>query len=306
MAQAVDTISVQGLTKSYGTHCVVNDLTMTVPEGSIFGFLGPNGSGKTTTIRMISGLIQPDAGVGLCLGHDILTESHLIKSKLGYMPQKFSYYPEITVYDNILFMADVMGLDCPKRAAEEAIESHQLSQFASRSAGLLSGGWKQRLSLACAMLHDPQLLLLDEPTASVDPGSRRVFWDEIAKLSQKGKTVLVSTHLMDETARCTRLAYLLYGNLIAVGTPSSLVDDTGLSSISISQTDIEWLRGEIYKRFSPMQVAIFGDSLHITDRDIDVLNAIKSHYKEHPMKIIDIPVSVEDVFIHFMKKVEST
>lgn len=300
----MNVISVRHLTKIYGSQIVVNRLSMDVPQGSIFGFLGPNGSGKTTTIRMISGLIVPDSGEGVCLGFDILTESHLIKQKLGYMPQKFSYYPEISVFDNILFMADVMGLDHPNEKAWQSLEVYGLTSYAHRPAGLLSGGWKQRLSLACALLHDPDLLLLDEPTASVDPGSRRLFWDEIAKLSQRGKTVLVSTHLMDETARCTRLAYLLYGNLIAVGTPTSLVNDTGLASIAMTNADLDTLQHDIKKRFSPLQIAIFGASLHITDHDKDLLATIKQYYKDQNITITDIPVSVEDVFIHFMNQVE--
>lgn len=295
-------IEVSDLTKHYGSQCVVNHLSLKVPKGSIFGFLGPNGSGKTTTIRMISGLVTPDAGSGQCLGYDIAKDAVKIKSKLGYMPQKFSYYPEISVRDNLLFMAQIMGLASPLEQVDLALSTHELIPYADRAAGLLSGGWKQRLSLACALMHDPELLLLDEPTASVDPGSRRAFWEVISALGAQGKTILVSTHLMDETARCTHLAYLLYGNLIACGAPEALISDTGLQTLKLESSDLMALRASLQARFHPMQQAIFGHSLHVTDRDAALLDAIAQAAKQEGIICSWVPVSVEDVFIHFMKQ----
>lgn len=298
----MNAIEVQNLSKIYGTQCVVDALSMTVPRGSVFGFLGPNGSGKTTTIRMISGLVTPDSGSGQCLGYDILSERESIKQHIGYMPQKFSYYPELTVSENLLFIADVMNISHPKERIEHLIETHHLKAFRHRPAGLLSGGWKQRVSLVCALLHDPELLLLDEPTASVDPGSRREFWDAIADISHLGKTVLVSTHLMDETARCTHLAYLLYGHLIACGTPKTLIESTQLSSLAISDPKLDELRRILKARFAPMHLSIFGDSLHITDQDPARLSAIQDYCAQQGIEARYIPVSVEDVFIHFMER----
>ena len=211
-------IDVQGLTKSFGETKVVDGIDMQVAEGEIYGFLGPNGSGKTTTIRMLCGLLTPDAGAGTCLGHDIISDSAKIKLKVGYMTQRFSLYEDLSIRENLAFVASIYGLKKPKQAVRETLEKLGLETRANQLAGALSGGWKQRLALAAAIMHEPKLLLLDEPTAGVDPKARRDFWDEIHQLADNGLTVLVSTHYMDEAERCHKICYLAYGKLLARGT----------------------------------------------------------------------------------------
>ena len=224
-------IAVEGLTKSFGGRRAVNGLTMTVRRGEIFGFLGPNGSGKTTSIRMMCGLLTPDSGRGTTLGHDILTGRDAIKRQVGYMTQRFSYYEDLSIRENLEFVVRMYEMDRPRQRVDEGLARLGLVERQRQLAGQLSGGWKQRMALAACLLHEPQLLLLDEPTAGVDPAARREFWDEIHRLAAGGITVLVSTHYMDEAERCTRLAYIAYGELLATGTPAELPAQYGLRNL---------------------------------------------------------------------------
>src|SRR5215467_13262281 len=210
-------VEVEGLTKSFGGKVVVRDLSMRVRRGQIYGFLGPNGSGKTTTLRMLCGLLTPDSGRGRCLGYDILKDSEEIKRHVGYMTQRFSLYQDLSIIENLEFVARVYGLPDPTKEAECAVERIGLRGREQQLAGELSGGWKQRLALGACILPKPELLLLDEPTAGVDPKARREFWGEIHKLAAEGMTVLVSTHYMDEAERCHEIAYIAYGELLAQG-----------------------------------------------------------------------------------------
>ncbi|MBC8014101.1 MAG: ABC transporter ATP-binding protein, partial [Methyloceanibacter sp.] len=216
-------IDVSGLTKSFGPRTAVHDLSLKVPKGEIYGFLGPNGSGKTTTLRMLCGLLTPDSGEGTCLGYDIVTQSDEIKRNVGYMTQRFSLYADLSIRENLEFVARVYGVADPKGAAGRAIARLGLGSRAAQLAGELSGGWKQRLALGACILPQPKLLLLDEPTAGVDPKARREFWDEIHNLAAEGITVLVSTHYMDEAERCHEIAYIAYGELMARGTAADIV-----------------------------------------------------------------------------------
>lgn len=211
MAPGEHSISVEGLSKRFGDIAAVLDLTMRVRHGEIFGFLGPNGSGKTTSIRMMCGLLTPDAGRGQCLGFDIRTEANEIKQRVGYMTQKFSLYEDLSIRENLDFVARMYAVQNRRTVVERTIERLGLSERRDQLVGTLSGGWKQRLALAACLLHGPRLLLLDEPTASVDPKARRDFWEEIHALAAEGVSVLVSTHYMDEAKRCHRLAYIFGG-----------------------------------------------------------------------------------------------
>jgi ABC-2 type transport system ATP-binding protein len=219
-------IDVKGLNKSFGTKHVVRDLSLQVPRGQIFGFLGPNGSGKTTSIRMICGLLTADSGSGTCLGYDVMKRSADIKREVGYMTQRFSLWEDLTIRENLDFVARMYGMAGRREAVAQAIAKLGLEGRQNQLAGALSGGWKQRLALAACLLHKPKLLLLDEPTAGVDPKARREFWDEIRGLAAQGITVLVSTHYMDEASRCDQLAYIAYGKLLAVGTAAELISST--------------------------------------------------------------------------------
>ena len=221
-------IDVRGLTKRYGDRAVVNDVALQVAAGRICGFLGPNGSGKTTTIRMLCGLLRPDAGEGTCLGLDVLRESRAIKRQAGYMTQKFGLYEDLSIRENLDFIARLFELRGREQAVEGALARLGLVERQHQLAGTLSGGWKQRLALAACLIHSPRLLLLDEPTAGVDPKARREFWDEIHRLAQDGMTVLVSTHYMDEAERCDELVYIAYGTVLARGTGAQVVQQAGL------------------------------------------------------------------------------
>ena len=216
-------IDVAGINKHFGDKHVVKDLTLRVPRGQIFGFLGPNGSGKTTSIRMICGLLTADSGSGTCLGYDVIRQSAEIKREVGYMTQRFSLWEDLTIRENMDFIARMYGMSGRKKAVDDAIEVLGLTSRRDQLAGTLSGGWKQRLALASCMLHQPKLLLLDEPTAGVDPKARRDFWDELHRMCERGMTVLVSTHYMDEAERCHQLGYIAYGKLLALGTAEELL-----------------------------------------------------------------------------------
>lgn len=220
-------IDVHGLTKRYGDRVAVDRLDMRVTKGRIYGFLGPNGSGKTTTIRMLCGLLRPDEGEGTCLGYDIRTQAALIKRRIGYMTQRFGLYEDLSIEENLDFIARVYAVADRKGKVRETLERLGLSTRREQLAGVLSGGWKQRLALAACLIHDPELLLLDEPTAGVDPKARREFWDQLHDLAQEGITVLVSTHYMDEAQRCDELVYIAYGRVLARGTAASVIAGAG-------------------------------------------------------------------------------
>src|SRR5215469_3712390 len=275
-------IDVEGLTKSFEGREVVHDLSMQVKRGTIFGFLGPNGSGKTTTIRMLCGLLTPDSGHGTCLGFDIRTDTDKIKRHVGYMTQRFSLYQDLSVRENLEFIGRVYGLPEPRRAARAMIERLGLGGREEQIAGSLSGGWKQRLALGACTLPNPQLLLLDEPTAGVDPKARREFWSEIHALAEEGLTVLVSTHYMDEAERCHEIAYIAYGELLARGTVEEVIAHAGLVTYIVSGEHAASLAHELQDKPGVDMVAPFGSSLHISGRDGEALERAIAPYKSDP------------------------
>ena len=230
-------IDVRGMTKRFGTRTVVDSINLRVRRGEICGFLGPNGSGKTTFIRMLCGLLRADGGSGTCLGYDVISESEAIRCEAGYMTQRFSFYEDLSIAENLDFVARMFSLPNRRAAVEEGLEQLGLAGRRNQLAGELSGGWKQRLALAACMLHKPKLLLLDEPTAGVDPKARRDFWDRIHELSRAGITVLVSTHYMDEARRCHYLVYLSYGTMLAHGTPAEIAQESTLEEVFIRLTE---------------------------------------------------------------------
>jgi ABC-2 type transport system ATP-binding protein len=294
-------IDVAGLTKRFGDKTVVDDFSMQVPRGQIYGFLGPNGSGKTTTIRMLCGLLTPDAGRGTCLGHDILTQAALIKREVGYMTQRFSLYEDLSILENLDFVARMYAV--PQRASRVAgaLERLGLASRRAQLAGTLSGGWKQRLALAACLLHDPQLLLLDEPTAGVDPGARRDFWDHIHDLAHDGITVLVSTHYMDEAERCHALAYIAYGKLLAHGTTAEVVRRAGLATWQIEGEGLMELARELRTLPAVDMVVPFGNALHVSGTDAAGIEASLAAIAERPgLRVRATPPGLEDVFIHLM------
>jgi ABC-2 type transport system ATP-binding protein len=297
-------IDVRGLTKSFDGRIVVRDLSLQVPKGEIYGFLGPNGSGKTTTLRMLCGLLTPDAGEGTCLGYDIRTESDAIKRNVGYMTQRFSLYTDLSIRENLEFVARVYGVPDPKGAASRAIARLGLTGRQDQLAGELSGGWKQRLALGACILHEPRLLLLDEPTAGVDPKARREFWDEIHGLAAEGITVLVSTHYMDEAERCHELAYIAFGELLARGTAKEIVAQSRLSTWIASGGDLRGLGHKLEARDGIDMVAPFGAELHVSGHDKGALDAaIKAARKEDGDHHWNRgKPSLEDVFIMLMGK----
>ncbi len=296
-------IEVEGLTKSFGDKTVVRNLTMRVNRGQIYGFLGPNGSGKTTTIRMLCGLLTPNSGRGTCLGYDILTQSHLIKQHVGYMTQRFSLYQDLSIRENLEFVARVFGLPDPPARAREAITRLGLTGREAQLAGELSGGWKQRLALGACILPEPDLLLLDEPTAGVDPKARREFWNEIHNLAAEGLTVLVSTHYMDEAERCHEIAYIAYGELLTHGTVDEVVAQSGLTTWTVSGPDLHGLAEKLTGMAGIDMVAPFGASLHVSARDAAALERALAPFKSdsHLQWKRDEP-SLEDVFIDLMSR----
>jgi ABC-2 type transport system ATP-binding protein len=297
-------IDVNGLTKSFGGRVVVRDLSMQVRRGTIFGFLGPNGSGKTTTIRMLRGLLTPDQGSGTCLGFDIRTEAPKIKTRVGYMTQHFSLYQDLSVRENLEFVARIYGLPRPARAAKAMIARLGLEGREEQIAGKLSGGWKQRLALGACTLPNPQLLLLDEPTAGVDPKARRDFWSEIHDLAAGGLTVLVSTHYMDEAERCHEIAYIAFGRVLARGTVSEVIENSHLTTFTVDAANGENLAPlarELATRAGVDTVAPFGASLHVSGRDGAALEAAIASYQTRPgLHWQRSSASLEDVFIALM------
>ena len=294
-------IEVSGLNKYFGEHHVVRDLSLTVNRGEIFGFLGPNGSGKTTSIRMLCGLLRPDSGQGRCLGHDLLTETAWIKREVGYMTQRFSLWEDLTIEENLLFVARMYGMPQRKRCVHEALNTLGLYERRGQLAGQLSGGWKQRLALASCLLHEPQLLLLDEPTAGVDPKARREFWDEIHELAARGISILVSTHYMDEAERCHRLAYIAQGQLLASGTGEEIVQAQNLGAWRVSGGDLHALALALKAHAPAVACTTFGNALHVTSQQRNVLQALANQWQgKWGCQWVPIKAGLEDVFIALM------
>ncbi len=293
-------IAVSGLTKRFGARTVVDRIELEVERGKICGFLGPNGSGKTTTLRMICGLLIPDAGGGTVLGLDLATQRAAIKQQIGYMTQKFGLFGDLTIRENLEFIARVYGLDRRVERVDEALEQLGLTTRADQLAGKLSGGWKQRLALAAAVLHRPQILLLDEPTAGVDPQARREFWEQIHGLAADGMTVLVSTHYMDEAERCHEIAYIAYGVMLARGTIAEVVASSGLHALQGEGPGADRLAAEIERRPGVAMAAPFGTALHVCGPDrAALLEAVQPWAKT--IRWSDAEPSLEDVFIHLMR-----
>ncbi|MDH3286297.1 MAG: ABC transporter ATP-binding protein [Betaproteobacteria bacterium] len=296
-------IDVHGLNKSFGHKHVIRDFALQVRRGEIYGFLGPNGSGKTTSIRMICGLLKPDSGYGTCLGYDVLKEAASIKRDVGYMTQRFSLWEDLTIRENLEFIARMYGMKDIKRVVSDTLGQLGLTSRHDQLAGSLSGGWKQRLALASCMLHQPRLLLLDEPTAGVDPQARRDFWEEIHALAASGISVLVSTHYMDEAERCHRLAYIAYGKLLASGTPDEVLHLFRLSTWAVSGASAQLAALAVtLRRFPDVQhITAFGNTLHVTGEDEQALERAIEPFRADPaLSWRRAETSLEDVFIHLM------
>lgn len=298
----MNVIDVHGLVKRFGDKTVVDHVTMTVAEGEIVGFLGPNGSGKTTTIRIMCGLLTPDEGEGTVLGFDIRSDSLRIKREVGYMTQKFSFYEDLTIAENLEFVARLYGLKPLDEHVGRTLEDLGLTSRKNQLAGTLSGGWKQRLALAACIMHKPRLLLLDEPTAGVDPKARREFWDEIHRLASGGLTVLVSTHYMDEAERCHRIGYISYGKMLASGTVEDVVRNAGLTTFVVQGPRLDQVAVALEGRTGVDQVAPFGATLHVVGSDKKALQAALADVEKEHKGVTVTPgeTSLEDVFIQFM------
>lgn len=295
-------IDVYGMTKRFGEHTVVNRIDLQVRTGEIYGFLGPNGSGKTTFIRMLCGLLRADEGSGTCLGHDVLTESEAIKRQVGYMTQRFSFYEDLTIAENLDFVARMYGMKNRREVVDRGLERLGLSVRRNQLAGQLSGGWKQRLALVACMLHDPRLLLLDEPTAGVDPKARRDFWQTIHELAGQGLTVLITTHYMDEAERCHRLAYISYGHLLSRGTAAEVVGQAHLTTWAVSGPDLPRLAAQLRGQPGVQQTVAFGTVLHVSGDDAVALERALAPFRVEPYEWRPIGSGLEDVFIHMMDR----
>jgi len=293
-------IDVRGMTKRFGDRTVVNDIALQVRTGEIYGFLGPNGSGKTTFIRMLCGLLKADAGSGTCLGYDVIKDSETIKRNVGYMTQKFSFWEDLSIAENLDFVARMYGVKDRRQAVQASIEQLGLAGRERQLAGQLSGGWKQRLALAACLIHQPKLLLLDEPTAGVDPKARRDFWEQIHQLAAKGLTFLITTHYMDEAERCHRLAYIAYGNLLANGTVADVIDHVGLTTWKVSGPDLLKLAEQLRGQPGVQEAVAFGTSLHISGEDATALEHGIAPFRRAPYEWTQIRAGLEDVFIHLM------
>lgn len=296
-------IDVHGLTKIFNGTKVVDGVDMQVSQGEIYGFLGPNGSGKTTTIRLLCGLLTPDAGEGTCLGYDILSESDLIKLQVGYMTQRFSLYEDLSIRENLQFVASIYGLKRPRRIVAETLDKLNLANRANQLAGTLSGGWKQRLALAACIMHKPKLLLLDEPTAGVDPKARREFWDEIHVRASAGLTVLVSTHYMDEAVQCDVIAYIAYGRKLIAGAARDIPAQLGLHCWRVDGAGIDALEADLRRTDARVQVVRFGDVLHVSGTDAAALDALAARYgATGPQRWQRQDPTLEDAFIFLMDR----
>ena len=294
-------IDVTGLTKRYGGRAVVDDVGLRVARGRICGFLGPNGSGKTTTIRMLCGLLKPDAGRGTCLGLDIITQGQQIRRQVGYMTQRFGLYEDLSIRENLDFIGRLYELPKRREAVDHTLQRLGLAERHEQLAGTLSGGWKQRLALAACLMHEPRLLLLDEPTAGVDPKARRDFWDEIHGLAAEGITVLVSTHYMDEAERCHELVYIAAGRTLARGTQAEIIRDAALVVRAVrgqDERELSALVEELKAAPGVLSVAAFGNAVHVSGRDAAQLEAAIAPYRGRPgLAWQRAEANLEDVFI---------
>jgi len=290
-------INVKNLNKIFNGKRAVINASLQVKQGEIFGFLGPNGSGKTTTIRMLCGLLTPTSGEGTCLGYNILTESNLIKKHVGYMTQRFSLYDDLTVEENLNFVAQLYGVKNRKEVVDQSLKELGLSRRRTQLTGTLSGGWKQRLSLSAALLHRPQLLLLDEPTAGVDPKARRDFWEHVNQLSFQGMTTLVSTHYMDEAERCSRLTYIAYGHVLTQGTPAEIINESDLNTWRVEGIDKKTIYEKLMTLPGVEQVVTFGNVLHVSGKNKALLRKSMESLKPLLKESEEIAPSLEDIFI---------
>jgi ABC-type multidrug transport system ATPase subunit len=308
-------IEINGLTKKFGDFVAVNDLRFTVEGGEIFGFLGPNGSGKSTLIRMLCGLIAPSAGTASVAGFDIIRESEEIRQNIGYMSQQFSLYQDLTVWENINFYSHVYGLkgDRLKRRREEVIELTHIREFVDRRAGALSGGWKQRLALSCALVHEPKIIFLDEPTAGIDPVARRELWDLFFQLSGAGITLFVTTHYMDEAERCARVGYIYNSNLITYGRPDELkrlpeVTPAESMWVEVICPNTTVALAELKRADYVSSATIFGQSIHLLmDRGVP-LDRIRERLERIGITQAEIKQarpSLEDVFVTLTKRAQT-
>ncbi len=295
-------IDVHGMTKRFGHLTAVNHIDLQVRKGEICGFLGPNGSGKTTFIRMLCGLLRADEGSGAVLGFNVITQSEVIKRQVGYMTQRFSFYEDLSIYENLDFVARMYSMRNRPEIVRESVRRLGLEERQHQLAGELSGGWKQRLALAACLIHDPKLLLLDEPTAGVDPQARRDFWEEIHRLAGQGLTFLIATHYMDEAERCHRLAFILNGNLLTQGTVSEVVEQTRLTTWSVSGPNLNGLAERLRELPDVEQAAAFGSSLHVSGVDAAKLEKAIESFRTDEYEWRQVESGLEDIFIHLMEK----
>jgi ABC-2 type transport system ATP-binding protein len=295
-------IDVHGLVKRYGPRTVVDHVDLQIAPGRICGFLGPNGSGKTTTLRMICGLLTPDEGSGTCLGEDIIAGRDAIKRQAGYMTQRFGLYEDLTIRENLDFVARVYGLPNVTQQVSDALARLGLESRQNQLTGSLSGGWKQRLALAACVMHQPKILLLDEPTAGVDPKARRSFWDEIHALAAEGITVLVSTHYMDEAERCHEIAYIAYGRLMARGTAEDIIAGSGLKAMVVTGVGADHLAPLLRDAPGITAAAAFGTALHVCSPDSDAIRVAVARVlqAQSGLRAEEAEPTLEDVFIHLM------
>lgn len=295
-------IDVHGMTKRFGERTVVNRIGLEVRRGEIYGFLGPNGSGKTTFIRMLCGLLRADEGSGTCLGYDVIRESEFIKAEVGYMTQRFSFYEDLSIAENLDFVARMFAVKNRREAVERSLQRLGLAERQQQLAGQLSGGWKQRLALAACLIHQPKLLLLDEPTAGVDPKARREFWEQIHQLAAEGLTFLITTHYMDEAERCHRVAYIAYGRLLTHGTVPDVIAQARLTTWAVSGPNLHQLAEELRRHPSVRQAVAFGNRLHVSSDDAAALDTAIAPFRTPPYEWHRINSGLEEVFIHLMDR----
>jgi ABC-2 type transport system ATP-binding protein len=294
-------IDVRGMTKRFGDRTVVDHIDLQVQSGEIFGFLGPNGSGKTTFIRMLCGLLRADAGSGTCLGYDVINESEAIKRQVGYMTQRFSFWEDLSIAENLDFVARMYDVKDRAAVVQASIERLGLAGRQRQLAGQLSGGWKQRLALAACLIHEPRLLLLDEPTAGVDPKARRDFWEQIHLLANQGLTFLITTHYMDEAERCHRLAYIAYGRLLTQGSVSEVIDHVNLTTWSVSGPNLISLAEKLRALPAVQQAVAFGSELHVSGDNAAALEQAIAPFRHSPYEWRQVDSGLEDAFIHLME-----